>query len=179
MRIRDPVWDSNRQGGWLNLGERKWLNSGERHRALFKNLSDLHNSPTGGELRTFWLAIVEANGAAAQVQNWPAQKLLDYGNAVLGALRPGMVYARGTDSGCFIPLMLNETSDGEQHIMLTQNALADQSYLDYFSSRYGNQLTTLTSEDSVRAFEDASEQDRHCGGGSVSGTCGWWPGCAD
>lgn len=122
--------------------------------ALFKNLSNLHNSPTGSELRTFWRAIVEAQGAALQVQNWPAQRLLDYGNAVLGSLRPGMVYVGGTDPGCFIPLMLNETSDGEQHIMLTQNALADRSYLDYFSTLYGNQLTTLTSEDSERAFAD-------------------------
>ena len=65
-----------------------------------------------------------------------------------------MVYAGGTDSGCFIPLMFNETSEGDQHIMLTQNALADKSYLDYFSFLYGNQLTTLTSEDSDRAFED-------------------------
>jgi hypothetical protein len=132
------------------------LEAGRREEALalYKNLSDLHRSPAGSELQPFWRAIVEANGAAEQVQNWPAQELLDYGNTVLGALRPGMVYVGGTDSGCFIPLMLNETGDGEQHIMLTQNALADGGYLDYLSALYGNQLTTLTSEDSERAFED-------------------------
>jgi hypothetical protein len=132
------------------------LEAGRREEALalFKHLSDLHRSPAGSELQPFWRAIVEAQGAAEQVQSWPAQQLLDYGNAVLGSLRPGMVYVGGTDPGCFIPLMLNDTSDGEQHIMLTQNALADGSYLDYLSALYGNQLTTLTSGDSERAFAD-------------------------
>jgi hypothetical protein len=31
-----------------------------------------------------------------------------------------MAYAGGTDPGCFIPTMLNETTDGEQHIVFTQ-----------------------------------------------------------
>jgi hypothetical protein len=47
----------------------------------------------------------------------PAQKLLDYGNAVLGALRPGMVYVGGTDPGRWIPTLLNETSESERHIV--------------------------------------------------------------
>ena len=56
-----------------------------------------------------------------------------------------MVYVGGTDPGCFIPLMLNETGDGEPHIMFTQNALADPSYLDYLSFLYGDQMTVPAS----------------------------------
>jgi len=87
------------------------------------------------------------------VNSWPAQQLLDYGNAVLGSLRPGMVYVGGTDSGCFIPTFLNETSHGEHHIVLTQNALADGSYIDYLSFLYPGQLSPITPEDSQQAFE--------------------------
>ena len=46
--------------------------------------------------------------------DWPAQKLLDYGDATLGSLRPGMVYVGGTDPGRGIPTLLNETGDGAQ-----------------------------------------------------------------
>ena len=101
-----------------------------------------------------WRALTETLGVAEAAHDWPPQKLLDYGNAVLDALRPGMVYVGGTDAGCFIPTLLNETSDGEQHVILTQNALADGSYLDYLKFQYGDRMTTLTQEDSARAFKD-------------------------
>ena len=86
--------------------------------------------------------------------DWPAQKLLDYGDATLGALRPGMVYVGGTDPGRGIPTLLNETNDGERRIVITQNGLADESYLQYLDFLYGDRVATLTSEDSQRAFQD-------------------------
>ena len=101
-----------------------------------------------------WRTIIETQGAADAAHDWPAQKLLDYGNAVLDSLRPGMIYAGGTDPGCFIPTMLNDTSDGERHIVLTQNALADNTYLEYLGFLYGDQMKTLTTEDSQRAFQE-------------------------
>src|SRR5262249_8702798 len=55
---------------------------------------------------------------------------------------------------CFIPTLLNETSEGDRHIVLTQNALADGSYLDYLSFLYGDRMTTLTPADSQRAFQE-------------------------
>src|SRR5206468_7992143 len=66
----------------------------------------------------------------------------------------GMVYVGGTDPGRFIPTLLNETSDGERHIVLTQNALADNTYLEYANFLYGDRLATLSKEDSQRAFQE-------------------------
>ena len=65
-----------------------------------------------------------------------------------------MVYVGGTDPGRFIPTLLNEASEGERHIVLTQNALADNSYLDYIHFLYADRLATIASEDSQRAFQD-------------------------
>jgi hypothetical protein len=101
-----------------------------------------------------WPPVHEAWGAVQEARNWPAQKLLDYGDAVLGSLRPGMVYVGGTDPGRWIPTMLNETSEGEHHMVLTQNALADGTYLDYVNFLYGDRLNSLNGDDSKRAFED-------------------------
>src|SRR5262249_12841620 len=106
------------------------------------------------EAQAVWPAIIDAYGAAEQVHEWPAQKLLDYGNAMLGALRPGMVYVGGTDNGRWIPELLNETSDGERHMIVTQNGLADGSYLDYLRLQYEDHLTMITEEDSQRAFKE-------------------------
>ncbi len=87
--------------------------------ALFKSLNrnSTNGVPLSADQRKFWRPIVEAYGAAEQVQAWPAQKLLDYGNAILGSLSPGMVYVGGTDPGCFIPTMLNDAGGGQNHIV--------------------------------------------------------------
>jgi len=106
------------------------------------------------ELNPFWPAVLDAYGPAEAAHLWPAQKLLDYGNAALDSLRPGMVYVGGTDPGRFIPTLLNETSDGERHIVLTQNALADGRYLEYLNVLYGDRMAALTGEDSQRGFQD-------------------------
>jgi len=105
-------------------------------------------------LDAFWPAVLDAYGVAEQAHDWPAQNLLDYGNSILGALHPGMVYVGGTDNGRWIPELLNETSDGEQHIIVTQNAFADSRYLDFVNTLYGDRMTTLTTEDSQIAFQD-------------------------
>jgi hypothetical protein len=112
-----------------------------------------------------WPAIIDAYGVAEQVHEWPAQKLLDYGNAILDALRPGMVYVGGTDNGRWIPELLNDTSDGEHHIVVTQNGLADGTYQDYLRLQYDDRLANLSDEESKRAFDayaaDAQKRLEH------------------
>ena len=124
-------------------------------KALFGSLDKRRRGAESDEgLRTLWPAILETYSVAEVAHQWPPQKLLDYGDAVLGSLRSGMVYVGGTDAGRFIPTLLNETSDGEHHIVLTQNALADGTYLQYVGYLYNDQMATLTGDDSQRAFQD-------------------------
>lgn len=133
---------------------------------LFTALKQLRMSedrPPG--IEKLWAAIVETYGVAEQAHLWPAQKLLDYGNAVLESLRPSMVYVGGNDAGRFIPTLLTDTGEGEPHIVLSQNALADSAYLDYVRFRYGDRLNNLTSEDSQSGFQtyiaDAQKRLQH------------------
>jgi hypothetical protein len=123
------------------------------------------NRQRASEVDQLWPAIIDAYGVAEQVHEWPAQKLLDYGNAVLSSLRPGMVYVGGTDNGRWIPELLNDTSDGEHHIIVTQNALADATYLDYLQLQYHDGFAVLSQEDSQRAFQeyvaDAQSRFKH------------------
>src|ERR1043166_9229346 len=134
----------------------RWEEIDAAHKALLEPGQGL-NQPRSDELHHIWRPIQEAWGAAREAHDWPAQTLFNYGNSVLTSLRPGMVYAAGTDPGCFIPTMLNETTDGDRHIVLTQNALADGTYLDYLNTLYGDQMTTLTKDDSERAFKEYTD----------------------
>jgi hypothetical protein len=128
----------------------------EEIEARFKALrgGEPKDTPVPRHLHDVWPAIHDAYGAAQEAHLWPAQKLLDYGNAVLDSLRPGMVYVGGTDLGRWIPALLNGTLDGERHVVLTQNALADRLYLDYLEFQYGDRFATLTHGDSERAFSE-------------------------
>ena len=139
----DQLFDALETGRWDDA------------KAQFKALEELRRAASGSEaLCDLWPVIQDAYGAAEQAHLWPAQLLLDYGHSVLDALSPGMVYLGGTDAGRWIPELLNDTSDGEQHIMLMQNALSDNSYLDYLGFRYGGRLNTLSNGDHQRAFQD-------------------------
>jgi hypothetical protein len=133
----------------------------EEMHAIYKALRAKRDDPNDGtDFGPQWRTIIETEGAVREAHDWPAQKLLDYGEAVLGALRPGMIYVGGTDPGCFIPTMLNETSEGERRIVFTQNALADSTYLDYLNYLYGDRLSMLTHDDSKRLFEEYSADAR-------------------
>ena len=126
----------------------------EELKTMFENFKQrLHSDEDAADLRKIWPAMFETFCVAEVAREWPAQQLLDYGQSVLGALRPGMVYVGGTDAGRYIPTLLNETSGGEPHIIITQNALADGSYLNYLGFLYGDRMATLTGEESQRAFQ--------------------------
>ena len=126
----------------------------EELNADFEALKQRRESGNSEDLGVLWGPILETLLIAECGHNWPAQKLLDYGDATLGALRPGMVYVGGTDPGRGIPTLLNETSDAERHIVITQNALADGSYLQYVNFLYGDRMATFTPEESQSAFQD-------------------------
>src|SRR5262249_495673 len=121
---------------------------------LYNSLQKLRDTGDDQRLRSIWGPILETLLIAECAHSWPAQKLLDYGQATLGSLSPGMVYIGGTDPGRGISTLLNETSGGERHIIITQNGLADGTYLQYVGFLYGDQMTTLTEQDTKRAFDD-------------------------
>jgi len=126
----------------------------EELNAAFTALKQRRESGNREDLVPLWGPILETLLIAECGHDWPAQKLLDYGQATLGSLQPGMVYVGGTDPGRGIPTLLNETGEGERHIVITQNALADASYLQYVNFLYADRMSTLTPEDSQRAFQD-------------------------
>jgi tetratricopeptide (TPR) repeat protein len=117
-------------------------------------------SPRPPELDAVWPAVLDAYGAAEQAHHWPAKQLLEYGESVLGALKPGMVYLGGTDAGRWVPSLLAENGQGTGPIVITQNLLADAAYLDYVALQYGDRLKPLTAVDAQRAFAEYAEEAR-------------------
>jgi hypothetical protein len=154
----EKFFDAVESGNWLDITN-QW-------REFAVHSSQYEFSTNHWEqMDPFWPSVLDAYGVAEQAHLWPAQKLLDYGNAVMESLRPGMVYVGGTDNGRWVPELLNETGEGEQHIIVTQNAFADGRYLDFVNDLYSDRMSPLTQDDSKRAFEayvnDAQKRLEH------------------
>jgi len=96
-------------------------------------------------------AIRETYAVAEAKEAWPAEDLLSYGQTVLAALKPGMVYVGGSRWGSAIPSLLNETSGEGRAVLLDQSMLSDPGYVDYLGLMYGDRMTTLSKDDTERA----------------------------
>jgi hypothetical protein len=87
-------------------------------------------------------------------------------DGIINSIPPGSIYFGGTDPGRGLPTAFEKSSiDGDPFFCLTQNALADSTYLDYLRAMYGQKIYTLTAEDSQRCFNqylnDAQRRLQH------------------
>jgi hypothetical protein len=121
---------------------------------LFQELQARRQQTEPTELEhRIWQALAETHSVARVVYTWPPEQLLAYGQAILSALRPGMVYLAGSEPGRFIPTLLNETSDGERHVILAPTAFADHTYMAYVHDLYKDRLSLPTTDECSEAFQ--------------------------
>lgn len=70
----------------------------------------------------------------------------------------GSIYFGGTDPGRGLPTAFCKShADGDPFFTLTQNALADATYLVYLHGMYGGRIYTPTTDDSQKCFSDYLE----------------------
>ena len=76
-------------------------------------------------------------------------------DGIINSIPAGSIYFGGTDPGRGVPTAFCKSQvDGDPFFTLTQNALADGSYLDYLRAMYGGKIYTPTAEDSQRCFQE-------------------------
>jgi hypothetical protein len=81
-----------------------------------------------------------------------------FGDDVIQSIPVGSIYFGGTDPGRFIiTAMCKSQTTGDPFFTLTQNALADGSYLNYLRSMYGHKIYIPTQEDSGKCFQDYTQ----------------------
>ena len=86
-----------------------------------------------------------------------------FGNDIINSIPRGSIYFGGTDPGRGIVTVMSKAHEyGDPFFTITQNALADGTYLDYLRATYGKHLQLLNHEDSMAAFQGyiADAQER-------------------
>jgi hypothetical protein len=102
-----------------------------------------------------WPPLSESFGAGEQFHEWNNRWLHRFGRDIIGSIPPGSIYFGGTDPGRFIISALCESQvEGKPFFTLTQNQLADSTYLDYLRVMYGKKIKIPSVEDAQQAFED-------------------------
>jgi beta-lactamase regulating signal transducer with metallopeptidase domain/biopolymer transport protein ExbD len=107
-------------------------------------------------LRTaYWGPVLELCLAYDQVVNCDPKYTALLADGIVNSIPAGSIYFGGTDPGRGVPTAFSKSqANGDPFFTLTQNALADGSYLDYLRAMYGAKIYTPTAEDSQRCFTE-------------------------
>jgi hypothetical protein len=148
-----PFFSAAEKGDWLtmsNMFPSLQTRTGQVASQDKHDLMDLRG--------TQWEAVKEIWGAFDEINEGDEKYAVAFGNDIIESIPPGSIYFGGTDSGRFIVTALQKSHvAGDPFFTLTQNALADGSYLDYLRSMYGDRIYIATPEDSQKCFQSYTE----------------------
>ena len=105
-------------------------------------------------LRTaYWGPVLELCLAYDHVVNCEPKYTAIFADGIINSIPAGSIYFGGTDPGRGVPTAFCKShADGNPFFTLTQNALADGTYLEYLRAMYGGKIYTPTVEDSQQCF---------------------------
>jgi hypothetical protein len=103
---------------------------------------------------SWWSATLDAAGVFWTFP--PGDKYaIAFGNDIIQSIPAGSFYFGGADPGRFVVTALMEShADGKPFFMLSQNPLADATYLHYLQAMYGGKIHTPTDEDLQKCLQD-------------------------
>jgi len=161
LKERNIYWDS------LGYGTRHWhgfrgavedflSDAAEKFGCHWEAKAPLRPQGTSGE------TIMEVYGALDGFVTGDEKYSTAFGRDIIASIPPGSIYFGGTDPGRFIvTAMCKSQPDADPFFTLTQNALADGTYLDYLRSMYGKIIYIPTQADSQKSFQDYMTDAQH------------------
>ena len=105
-------------------------------------------------LRTaYWRPVLELCLAYDHVVNCEPKYTAILADGIINSIPAGSIYFGGTDPGRGVPTAFCKShADADPFFTLTQNALADGTYLEYLRAMYGGRIYIPTGEDSQSVF---------------------------
>ncbi|MGA2140526.1 MAG: tetratricopeptide repeat protein, partial [Verrucomicrobiia bacterium] len=102
-----------------------------------------------------WAPAMEVSGAFEQFVAEGDKYSIAFGQEIIKSIPPGSIYFGGTDPGRFLVTALSKSHvNADPFFTLTQNGLADKTYLGYLHSMYGRRIDLPTEQDTQRCFQE-------------------------
>jgi hypothetical protein len=103
----------------------------------------------------YWGPVLEICLAFDHVANCEPKYTQTAVDEILHSIAAGSIYFGGTDPGRGLPTAFCKShADADPFFTLTQNALADSTYLDYLRAMYGGKIYTPSTNDLQKCFQD-------------------------
>ena len=99
-----------------------------------------------------WQDLLEIYGAFEQFAQWRPSLIRMYGEDILAGVASNSIVFGGTDPGRFVVTAFQEATRKPFRVV-TQNALADNTYMEYLRDKAGAAIWLPSQEDSSRAFQ--------------------------
>jgi RNA polymerase sigma factor (sigma-70 family) len=134
-----------------------WLAVSNTFQDLAKHAGQYeHSGKTDERLHgTAWEAVKEIWGGYEAFSVGDEKYSAMFGDDIIESIPAGSIYFGGTDQGRFIVTALCKSQvKADPFFTVTQNALADDTYLEYLRGMYGEMIYVPTAEDSQKSFED-------------------------
>jgi hypothetical protein len=147
-----PFFAAAERGDWLAVSNA--FQDLRQHAGQYE-----HSGKTDERLRgPKWQAIIEIWGALYYFGAGDEKYSAAYANDIIASIPPGSIYFGGTDPGRFLITGMEKSQvNADPFFLLTQNALADGTYLDYLHSMYGDKIYIPTADDAAKCFQNYTE----------------------
>jgi hypothetical protein len=106
---------------------------------------------------TSWQTVLEIDCALEALAVGDEKYMTTFGSEIISSIPAGSIYFGGTDPGRGVVTALQKSHvNADPFFTVTQNALADGSYLEYVRKMYGSRIYIPTDDDSKSCFENYS-----------------------
>lgn len=103
----------------------------------------------------FWGPVHDTIGAYEIIHDMNPKFVNMFGDEIVKSIPPGSIYFGGTDHGRFLVSAFSDShSEGRPFFTLTQNALADPTYLRYVADMYGDKIKVADTNDSQNSYSN-------------------------
>jgi len=148
LKVSPDVWDYFRTAQTGTIAA--VTNAFER---LKERSSQYEGDPTVGT--PVWQTLVEVVLGVEAFEEGDSKYSIAFGKGVINSIPAGSIYLGGTDPGRGLVTAFSKShAKADPFFVLTQNALADGSYLDYIRAMYGDKIRTPTTNDFQVAFQE-------------------------
>ncbi|HTY88570.1 MAG TPA: hypothetical protein VMB80_13975, partial [Candidatus Acidoferrum sp.] len=154
ISVFEPFFAAASRGDWLTASN------------LFKELGQRVGqfdypgwTPTDERLRSpVWQEVLEIFAAFEAFNEGGEEYTVLFGTNIIASIPSGAIYFGGTDRGRFIVTALQKSQvHADPFFTLTQERLADRTYLDYVRGLYGNKLYIPTTSDLEKCIQSYTE----------------------
>ena len=111
-------------------------------------------------MNELWAPVLETYGAyeVAQLWHWDSELLAAFYGPILESMPTNSIYFGGTDQGRFLITAANAVREPPKVICLTQNALADNTYMAHLRAVFADQIWLPTQDEVGHAFRRFIEE---------------------